>query len=91
MPELQPGEVVVIEEFFVAWLWMLLHPVLSDILLKFQVQVHLLTLNAIMQLSKYIWVVTSFGGAPSIDGFAKRFEIHYQPRKMEVDGVEVQG
>jgi hypothetical protein len=65
--------------------------VLADILLKFQVQLHQLTPNAIIQLSKYIWAVTSFEGVPSADGFAKRYELHYQSRKMEVDRAEVQG
>jgi hypothetical protein len=65
--------------------------VLADILLKFLVWIHQLTCNAIDQLSKYILVVTSFGGVPSAERFAKRYELHYQLRKMEVDGVEVQG
>jgi hypothetical protein len=55
------------------------------------VHIHQLTPNAIIQLSKYIWAVTSFGGIPYAEGFAKRYELLYQPRKTEVDGVEVQG
>jgi hypothetical protein len=47
--------------------------------------------NAIIQLSKYIWALTSFGGVPSTEGFTKRYEPHYHLRKIEVDGVEVQG
>jgi hypothetical protein len=54
-----------------------LHSVLADILLKFQVQLHQLTPNVIAQLSKYFWVVASFGGIPSADGFVKRYELHY--------------
>jgi hypothetical protein len=42
-------------------------------------------------LSKYIWVVASFRGVPSAEGFSKRYELHYQPRKIEVDEIEVQG
>jgi hypothetical protein len=30
----------------------------------------------------------SFGGKPSGDGFSKRYELHYQPKKMDADGVE---
>jgi Ser-tRNA(Ala) deacylase AlaX len=63
------------------------HPALTDILLKFQVQLHQLTPNAIVLLSKYFWVVASFGGVPSADGFVKRYELHYQSNKMEVDGA----
>jgi hypothetical protein len=34
---------------------------------------------------KYFWVVGSFGGVPSSDVFAKRYELHYQPKKVEID------
>jgi hypothetical protein len=57
-------EVVLFEEFFTTGLRMPPHPVLANILLKFQVQLHQLTSNAIGQLSKYTWVVASFGGVP---------------------------
>jgi hypothetical protein len=76
--------------FFTAGLRMPLHPVLTDILLKFQVQLHQLTPNAIAQLSKYSWVVTSFRGIPSTNGFAKRYGLHYQPKKIKVDGAFVE-
>jgi hypothetical protein len=89
--EPQSDEAMVFEEFFAARLRMPPHPILSDILLKFQVQLHQLTPNAIIQLSKYIWAVTRFEGVPSANGFTKRYEMHYQPRKMEVDRTEVQG
>jgi hypothetical protein len=84
-------KVVVFEEFFSSGLRMPPHPVFADILLKFQVQIHQLTPNATVQFSKYSWVVTSFGGIPSVVGFAKRYELHYQPRKIEDDRVEEQG
>jgi hypothetical protein len=83
------SEAVVFDEFFTAGLRMPPHPVLSDILLKFQVQLHQLIPNAIVQLSKYIWAIVSFGGISSADGFVKRYELHYQPKKMAVDGAEV--
>jgi hypothetical protein len=51
--ELDSDEDVVYEEFFVASLGMPPHHALSDILLKFQTQLHQLTPNAIAQLSKY--------------------------------------
>jgi hypothetical protein len=53
------------------------HPVLADILLKYQIQVHHLTPNDIVQLSKYVWAGTSFGGVPSAEGFMKRYKLHY--------------
>jgi hypothetical protein len=62
--------------------------VLSDILLKFRVQLHQFTPNAFAQFSKYFWAVLSFSGKPSGDGFTKRSELHYQPKKVDADGVE---
>jgi hypothetical protein len=64
------------------------HPALTEILLKFQVQLHQLTPNAIAQMSKYFWVVLSFGGEPSCDCFAKRYELHYQPMKVAANGFK---
>jgi hypothetical protein len=52
--------VVVFEDFFTDGLRMPLHPVLLDILHKFQVQLHQLMPNAIIQTSKFIWAVTSY-------------------------------
>jgi hypothetical protein len=89
--EPQSDEAMVFEEFFTAGLRMPPHLVLSYILLKFQVQLHQLTPNAIIELSNYIWAVTSFRGIPSVDRFAKRYKLHYQPRKVEVGGAKVRG
>jgi hypothetical protein len=69
--EPQPDEVVVFEEFFIASLRMPPHPLLAEILLKFQVQIHQLTPNSMVQLSKYICAVLSFRGIPSAEGFVK--------------------
>jgi hypothetical protein len=64
------------------------HLAFTQILLKYWVQLHQLTPNAIAQLSKYFWAVMSFGGKPSSDGFVKRYELHYQSKKIVVDGFE---
>jgi hypothetical protein len=86
--ELNTDEVIVFEEFFATGLWMPPHPAFTEILLKFRVQLHQLTPNTIAQISKYFWAVLSFGGEPSSDGFAKRYELHYQPKKVAVDGFK---
>jgi hypothetical protein len=83
VPKPDDDEVMVYEDFFVAGLRMPSHPALADILLHFQSQLHQLTPNAITQLSKYFWAVGSFGGVPSRSAFAKRYELHYQPKTME--------
>jgi hypothetical protein len=33
--------------------------------------------------------VASFGGIPSTDGFTKRYELHFQPKKVVVNRAEV--
>jgi hypothetical protein len=52
VPEPWDDEAVVFEEFFTAGLRMPSHPVLATILLKYQIQVHQLMPNAVVQLSK---------------------------------------
>jgi hypothetical protein len=86
--ELNDDEPVVFEEFFAAGLRMPPHPALIEILLKYRVQLHQLTLNAITQLSKHFWAMLSFGVEPSSDDLAKCFELHYQLKKVIVDGFE---
>jgi hypothetical protein len=88
VPVPNDDEVVVFEEFFAVGLRMPPHPALTEILLKYRVQLHQLTPNAIAQLSKYFWAVLSFGREPSSDGFAKHCELHYQSKKVIVDGFE---
>jgi hypothetical protein len=89
--ELHSDEAMVFEEFFTAGLRMPPHPFLSDILLKFQLQLNQLTPNTIMQLSKYIWVVMSFRGVTFAEGFTKRYEQHYQSRKWKLMELKYKG
>jgi hypothetical protein len=86
IPELAADEAIVFEEFFDVGLWMPPHPALTDILVLFRVQLHQLTPNAFAHFSKYFWAVMSFGGKPNDDGFAKRYELHYQLKKIGADG-----
>jgi hypothetical protein len=86
--EPRANEVVVFEEFFAAGLRMPPHPVLVDILHKFRVLVHQLMPNAIVKISKFIWVITSCGGRPTADVFAQHYELHYQNKKMHLEGSE---
>jgi hypothetical protein len=72
VPEPADDEAIIFEEFFTAGLRMSPQPVLADILVKFHMRLHQLTLNSLTQLSKYFRAVMSFSGEPSSDGFAKR-------------------
>jgi hypothetical protein len=69
---------MVFEDLFTVGLRMPLHPVLMDILQKFHVQLHQLMPNAIMQISKLIWAVSSCGGRSTAEVFVKYYKLHYQ-------------
>jgi hypothetical protein len=86
VPVPKEDEGVVFEDFFATRLRIPPHPVLLDILCKFRVQIHQLTLNAIVQISKFIWPVTSCGGRPNAKVFAHHYELHYQNKKIHLEG-----
>jgi hypothetical protein len=77
VPNPRADETVVFEDFFAAGLRMPLHLVLVDILSKFWIQLHQLTPNVIVQIGKFIWVVTSCRGHPTADVFTHHYELHY--------------
>jgi hypothetical protein len=52
----------------------------------FCVHLHQLTLNAFAPFPKNFWAVMSFSENPNDDGFAKRYELHYQPKNVGGDG-----
>jgi hypothetical protein len=76
------GELVVFEAFFTAGLRLSAHRFVSEVLQKFEVQVHQLTPNAVVALAKYVWATTSYGGQPSVEVFAKQYCLHWQKRKI---------
>jgi hypothetical protein len=76
------GELVVFEAFFVAGLRLPTHCFVAEVLQKFEVQVHQLTPNGMVALAKYVWAVTSYGGQPSVEVFAKNYCLHWQKRKI---------
>jgi hypothetical protein len=81
VPEAE-GELVVFEAFFIASLRLPAHRFVSEVLQKFEVQVHQLTPNAVVALAKYVWATTSYGGQPSVEVFTKQYCLHWQKRKI---------
>jgi hypothetical protein len=73
---------VVIEAFFTAGLRLHAHRFVAEVLQRFEVQVHQLTPNAMVALAKYVWAVTSYGGQPYVEVFAKHYCLHWQKRKI---------
>jgi hypothetical protein len=78
VPQPQPDEDVVFEDFFMVRLRLPPHLVLTEILQKFRFQLHQLTPNAIVQIRKFIWAISSCGGHLTVDVFAMHYELHYQ-------------
>jgi hypothetical protein len=76
------GELVVFEAFFAAGLRLPAHRFVGEVLRRFNVQVHQLTPNAVVALSKYVWATTSYGGQPSVEVFAKYYCLHWQKRMI---------
>jgi hypothetical protein len=86
VPDPQENEAVAFEDFFAAGLCIHPHPILLDILHKFQVQLHQLMPNAIVQIDKFVCAVTSCGGHPTADVFAHHYKLHYQNKKIHLEG-----
>jgi hypothetical protein len=76
------GELVVFEAFFAAGLRLPAHRFVGEVLRRFNVQVHQLTPNAVVALSKYVWATTSYGGQPLVEVFAKYYCLHWQKRMI---------
>jgi hypothetical protein len=71
------GEIVEFEAFFIAGLRLPAHHFVAEVLQRYDVQIHQLTPNAVVALAKYVWAVTSYGGQPSIEVFAKNYCLHW--------------
>jgi hypothetical protein len=76
------GELVVFEAFFVAGLRLPVHRFVGEVLRRFNVQIHQLTPNAVVALSKYVWATTLYGGQPSVEVFVKYYCLHWQKRMI---------
>jgi hypothetical protein len=76
------GKLVVFEAFFITGLCLPTHRFVTEVLRRFEVQVHQLTPNAVVVLAKYVWAVASYGGQPSVEVFAKNYCLHWQKRKI---------
>ena len=85
-------EVIVFRDLFTAGLRMPLDPVVVDIFHLFKVYMHQMTPNSIVRLNLYMWLAKTCRLAPSAEGFARAFRVHYQPMKISVQssgGAEI--
>jgi hypothetical protein len=72
----------VFEVFFAAGFRLPAHRFVVEVLRKFEIQIHQLKPNDMVALAKYVWAVSSYGGEPSVEVFAKNYCPHWQKRKI---------
>lgn len=75
------------EGLFAAGLRLSFDGFLTEVLVKFKVQIHHLTSNAMVASSKFVWETTTFGGGLSVEVFAKYYWLHWQ-RRSSGGGVD---
>jgi hypothetical protein len=79
-------EVVVFRSFFRAGLRFPLYDIIGEVLKRFEIYLHQLTLNAIVRFSVYIWALRSQGKSANAEGFCRVHELHYHT-KARADGL----
>jgi hypothetical protein len=80
---------VVFKDYFTCGLYFPSISFLREVLEAFQLQIHHVTPNGFLTLSKFCWACESYGAAPNIDTFCAYYELQKQPKKLKVAGVEL--
>jgi hypothetical protein len=83
IPTPRDGEVVVFWDFFVCGLRFPCDPVLPAILDAFSVKIHQLSPTSFLEVSKFIWILKTFGCNPSVDAFARFYELVIIPEVVK--------
>jgi hypothetical protein len=79
IPTPEADEVVVFRDFFTCGLRFPCDPLMLAILDKFSVKVHQLSPNSFLDVSKFLWIMKTFGCNFSADVFARFFELVIMP------------
>lgn len=75
IPQPLEGYAVVFKDYFTCGLRFLAAGFLHQVLEAFQLQIHHLTPNGFLTLSKFCWACQSYGVVPNIDTFYTYFEL----------------
>jgi hypothetical protein len=75
VPNPDDGEIVVFRDFFICGLRFPCDPILPAILDAFSVKIHQLSPTSFLELSKFIWIMKTFGCNLSVDAFARFYEL----------------
>jgi hypothetical protein len=83
IPTPKEGEIVVFRDFFICGLRFPCDPVLPAILDAFSVKIHQLTPTSFLEVSKFIWILKTFGCSPTIDAFTRFYELVIIPEVVK--------
>jgi hypothetical protein len=83
IPTPRDGEVVVFRDFFICRLRFPCDPVLLAILDAFSVKIHQLSPTSFLEVSKFIWILKTFGCNPSVDTFVRFYELVIIPEVVK--------
>jgi hypothetical protein len=78
---------VVFKDYFACGLRLPLVKFLHQVLEEFDLQIHHLTPNGFLTLSKFCWACQSYGVEPNLDTFCSYFELQCQPKKVGAEGL----
>jgi hypothetical protein len=81
IPAPEDGEIVVFRDFFICGLRFPCDPILD----AFSVKIHQLSPTSFLEVSKFIWIMKTFGRNLSVDAFARFFELVIVPDVIKVD------
>jgi hypothetical protein len=85
VPTPEAGEIVVFRDFFTCGLRFPCDPVVPAILDAFFVKIHQLSPNSFLEVSKFIWIMKTFGCNFGADVFARLFQLIIVPDVIKVD------
>jgi hypothetical protein len=83
IPTPRDGEVVVFRDFFICGLRFSCDPIVPAILDAFSVKIHQLSPTSFLEVSKFIWIMKTFGCNPSVDAFARFYELVIIPEVVK--------
>jgi hypothetical protein len=85
VPAPRSDEVVIFRDFFTCRLRFTCDPALPSFLDKFSVKMHQLTPNFYLEISKFFWIMKTFGCSFGADIFARLFELVIEKDILKLD------
>ena len=82
MPSPGKDYVIVFKDYFSCGLHLPSIKFLRQVLEEFDLQIHHLTLNGFLTLSKFCWAYESYGATSDLDTFYTYYELQHQPKKV---------